>query len=220
MKSKLSLLILLLTIFTSCKKTNDIDNTVSVTGKLTYKLLDDAGKGLPNVKIRLRDYDQLLLDTRITDKNGLVDFGELNTGNYFVFPESPVVNNVEYLIQDYIQLVPGETKNKEVKVSDYSGKFNFVIKAYNHNNMPVENIGLLLIPLSKFVYDPLSTYFDVADYKGVSNANGLVSFKAASDIDYIAYLYNIKTNISYGRYHNIIVRKNQTVNMPLEIFLY
>lgn len=221
MRSKLPILILLLAIFTSCKKTSNIDATVSVTGKLTYKLLDDAGKGLPNVRLKLRDNNHHPLDSRTADKNGLVDFGELNAGNYFVFPESPTLNKVEYFIEDYLQIIPAETKNKETKVSDYSGTFNFTISAYNKNNILAKDIGVLMIPTSKFVYNPnpTATYFDVADYKGITNAKGFVSFKAPSDIIYTVYLYNITTNIPYIRYLNVVVRKNQVLNMPLDIFL-
>jgi len=224
MKSKFTLLILLLAVFASCKKNNDVEVTVSTSGKLTYKMLDDSGKGLPNVKVSLFDnlgtYNNngaILLDTRLTDQNGLADFGDLNPKTYMVIPDSPMVNNVKYYILDYVQVVTGKTKNKEVKVSDNSGTFNFTVKS-NYNNQLLKDIGILMIPYNKFTYQSSATgFFNIADYKGVTNDAGFVSFKVPSNKMYSIYIYNITTNASYGTVNYNTVLPNATINMPLSI---
>jgi hypothetical protein len=224
MKSKLTLLILLLAVFTSCKKTTNVDVTLSTSGKLTYKLLDDAQKGIPNVKVSL--YDNLanfsnttiLLETRITDQNGIVDFGDLNPKNYLIILDSPMVNNVKYNIQDYVQILTGTTKNKEIKVSDFSGTFNLKVKS-SKNNVSLKNVGVLIVPSNKYAYYSSTTdYFKIADYKGVCDDAGLVSFKVPSNKAYNILVYNVNTNVSYGIYTYQTVQTNDTVNIPWDLY--
>lgn len=226
MKYKFTLFILLSLALTSCKKTTDVDVTVSNSGKLTYQLLDDAGKGLPNVKISLFDFldnysnTSILLDTKTTDQNGIADFGSLNPRNYLIVPDSPMVNNIKYNIQDYVQVLTGTTKQKAVKVSDFSGTFNFTVYNYYNNYLPQKNIGVLMIPTEKYTYSAsAATYLSIADYKGVSNDAGLVSFKVPSNKQYTIFLYNTTTNASYGTTNYGTVATNATVNQSLYVYI-
>jgi hypothetical protein len=225
MKLNFTLLMLLLAVATSCKKTSNVDLTLSTSGKLTYKMLDDAGKGLPNVKVSLFDYindfgnGTILLDTRYTDQNGLVDFGDLNPKTYMVVPDSPMVNKVKYVPKEFIQVITGKTKDKEVKVSDYSGTYNFAVKNSGNSNFPLKNVGILMIPSNKFSYGSSATlYFNVADFKGVSNDLGQASFKVPSNKYYTIFLYNTITNASMGTVNNYTIENNATVNMPLYVY--
>lgn len=225
MKLNFTLLILILAVATSCKKTSNVDLTLSTSGKLTYKMLDDAGKGLPNVKVSLFDYvndfgtSTILLDTRFTDQNGLVDFGDLNPKTYLVVPDSPMVNNVKYVPKEFIQVVTGKTKDKVLKVSEYSGTYNFTVKNSNNGNFPAKNIGILMIPSNRFSYgSSASPYLNVADFKGTSNDLGQVSFKVPSNKLYTVFLYNTITNNSLGTMNNYMIEKNATVNMPLYVY--
>lgn len=222
MNSKLTLLILLLAAFTSCKKTTNLDIKLSTSGKLIYKLTDDAGKGLPNVKISLFDrqdnYSNMLLDVRSTDKNGLADFGDLNPKNYQLIADSIKVNNISYSVQEYVQVVTGTVKQKETKVTDFSGIFTLLVKSSN-NNQSLKNIGVIIVPSNKFNYAS-STAFNlkVADFSGVTNEAGLVTFKMPSNKSYTVYLYNIVTNASYNYNSNVYVQKDATVNYTMNIY--
>ncbi|KKX47582.1 hypothetical protein [Sphingobacterium sp. IITKGP-BTPF85] len=120
MKLKLTFLMLLLAVLVSCKKTTNVDVSLSNSGKLSYRLTDEAGKGIPNVKLslfdRLENYysdNNILIDERLTDANGLVDFGDLNPKSYLIFADSAKVNNVNYIVKEYIQVVTGITKHKD-----------------------------------------------------------------------------------------------------------
>ena len=225
MKLNFTLLILLLAVVTSCKKTSKVDLTLSTSGKLTYKMLDDAGKGLPNVKVSLFDYindfgnGTILLDTRYTDQNGLVDFGDLNPKTYLIVPDSPMVNKVKYAPKEFMQVVTGKTKDKEVKVSDYSGTYNFKVNNSGGSTFPLKNVGILMIPSNKFSYDSsAASYFAVADFKGICDDSGLVSFKVPSNKFYTIFLYNTITNASLGTVNNYTIEKDATVNMPLYVY--
>lgn len=223
MKLKLTFLILFLAVFTSCKKTTNVDIELSTSGKLTYKLTDDAGKGLPNVKVSLFDRHNysnttFLLDARLTDPNGQVDFGDLNPNNYLIVADSAKVNNVSYSIQEYVQVITGSVKHKETKVTDHSGTFTLTVKSYN-NNQPLKNIGVMMIPLNKFNYSSTTvSNLKVADFSGVTNDSGLITFKIPSNITYTTYLYNTVTNASFNYNNGISVQKDATVNYLMNIF--
>jgi hypothetical protein len=226
MKFKVTLSILLLAALTACKKTTNVDVSLSTSGKLTYRLLDDAGKGLPNVKVSLYDnpdYNQvnkILLDELTTDQNGQVDFGDLNPKTYLVIPDSPMVNKIQYNIQDYIQVLTGKTKNKEIKVSDFSGTIKLKIYNYNLNRVQA-NVGVLLIPGQKFYYQQTVPYYiNLADYKGTTDANGEISFKVPSDKGYIVYVYDVTTNKVYASGGYVAVQKDQVYSQTFSIYEY
>jgi len=224
MKFKATLSILLLAALTSCKKTTNVDLSLSTSGKLTYRLLDDAGKGLPNVKVSLYDNGDLnlnirvLLDEQRTDQNGQVDFGDLNPQNYFVVPDSPVVNNIQYNVQEYVQVLTGKTKNKEIKVSDFSGTMKF--KVYNYaTNRAQPNAGVVLIPGQKYSYFLTPADFSsVAEFKGLTDANGDISFKVPCDKAYIVIVYNTTTNKTYYNGGSFVVQKNRNYNQTLSFY--
>lgn len=223
MKSKLTFLILLLAVFASCKKTTNVDVKLSTSGKLTYKLTDDAGKGLPNVKVSLFDRQDnysnttILLDTRLTDPNGQVDFGDLNPNNYLLVADSAKVNNVAYMVQEYVQVITGAVKQKETKVTDYSGTFTMTVKSYN-SNQPLKNIGVIMVPSNKFNYSSTTAaHLKVADFSGATNDAGLIIFRIPSNKQYTVYLYNTVTNASYN-YNTVSVQKDATVNYSMNIY--
>lgn len=226
MKSKLTLLILLVAVFISCKKTTNVDVKISTSGKLTYKLTDDAGKGLANVKVSLFDrmdtyyYSNynILLETRLTDQNGLADFGDLNPNSYLLVTDSAKVNNVAYMVQEYVQVITGAVKAKETKVTDYSGTFALTVRSYN-NNQPLKNIGVIIIPSNKFNYaSTTAANLKVADFSGVTNDAGLITFKIPSNKQYSVYLYNTVTNASYNYNGSLSVQKDATVNYSTNIY--
>lgn len=224
MKSKLTFLILFLAVFASCKKTTNVDVNVSTSGKLTYKLTDDAGKGLPDVKVSLFDRQSIysnttiLLDTRLTDPNGQVDFGDLNPNNYLLVADSPKVNNVTYMVQEYVQVITGAVKHKESKVTDYSGTFTITVKSYN-NNQPLKYIGVVMIPSIKFnYYATTAAHLKVADFSGATNDAGLITFKIPSNKQYGVYLYNTVTNASYNYNSNVSVGKDATVSYSMNLY--
>lgn len=224
MKSKLTLLILLLAVFISCKKTTNVDVQLSTSGKLTYKLTDDAGKGLPNVKVSLFDRQDyyssttILLETRLTDANGQADFGDLNPDNYLLIADSAKVNNVAYLVQEYVQVITGAVKNKETKVTDYSGTFGLTVRSYNNNQL-LKNVGVIMIPYNKYNYaSSTATNLKVADFSGVTNDAGTITFKIPSSKQYYVYLYNTVTNASYNNTNSVSVQKDATVNYSMNVY--
>jgi 5-hydroxyisourate hydrolase-like protein (transthyretin family) len=224
MKLKFTLSIMLLALLTACKKTTNVDVMLSTSGKLTYRLLDDSGKGMANIGISLFDNvennqsTKVLLDTKTTNQDGQVDFGDLNPSNYLVVPDSPLVNNVRYNVQDYVQVITGTTKNREAKVSDFSGTYNFRIFNYTKNQVQ-PNVGILMIPSQRYLYFGTTQYYAaLADYKGVTDARGQLSLKVPSDKAYTIYVYNTATGIPYSAGSMYALAKNQTSNLTFNIY--
>ncbi|QPH40121.1 hypothetical protein [Pedobacter endophyticus] len=227
MKSKLTFLTLLLAVLFSCKKTTNVDLELSTSGKLAYKLTDDAGKAIPNVKVSLlvnNDHysNYVLLDSRVTDGNGQADFGDLNAGNYQVVSDSARVNNIPYLVKELVQVTAGAAKTKETKVTDFSGTYVMSVKSSN-NSQPLKNVGVLLIPSARYSYNSTTAnQLKVAHFSGLTNDAGVVSFKVPSDMGYYVYVYNTVTNASYsgygGYYSNFTVQRGATVNNTYTIY--
>jgi hypothetical protein len=222
MKSKITFLFIFAIAIASCKKTTNVDVSINNSGKLSYKLLDDAGKGLPNVKVQLYDninvyYNTpVLLETRTTDQNGIIDFGELNPSTYQLVPDSPQVNKVKYHFSEYVQVTAGSTKQKDTKVSDYSGTLNIIARSYYPGNTPLRNLGVLLVPYSKYNYsNNLSSNISNADFKGVTDNNGLISFKIPSTTSYSILLYNTSTNAYINAFSSFTVEKDANYNLPV-----
>lgn len=218
MKLKLSFLTLFLAVLFSCKKTTNVDVQLSTSGKLAYKLTDDAGKAIPNVKVSLlvnNDHysNYVLLESRVTDSNGQADFGDLNAGNYQLLSDSARVNNVPYLVKEYVQVTAGVAKTKETKVTEFSGTFVMTVKSYN-NSQPLKNVGVLLIPSNRYSYNATTAnQLKAAHFSGLTNDAGVVSFnKVPSDMYHYVYIYNTVTNASYGYYGSFSVQKGATYN--------
>jgi len=221
MKSKITFLLILAIFAASCKKTTDVNVTVSTSGKLTYKLVDDGGKGIPNVKVSLFDninsyYNtSVLLDTRSTDQNGVADFGDLNPSTYLVVPDSPMVNNIKYFFREYVQVITGNTKQRDVKVSDFSATLNLNVKLYS-TGLALKNAGVLLIPSNKFVYSTsIANLSGIAEFKGVTTDNGAATFKVPSTKAYTIVIYNMSTNIVSTTYTYFSLDKGATVNLSM-----
>ncbi|WP_037498411.1 hypothetical protein [Sphingobacterium deserti] len=223
MKSKLTLFILIFGILTACEKTTNVDVVVSTSGKLSYKLVDDSGKGVPDVKVSLYDLlgtypaYQVLLDQRTTDAAGVVDFGDLNPKTYFLRADSAIVNNVGYMVQQHVQVITGDGKQKETKVTDFSG--TLTVTAQSYNNQRLRNIGVAVVPANRFDYSANTTYFiRVAEFKGLTDAAGTLRLQIPSDKEYVLYFYNSVTNAAYNNYQHVSVQKGQTVNYTTYIY--
>ncbi|GHE36704.1 hypothetical protein [Sphingobacterium griseoflavum] len=223
MKSTLGLLTLIIGLLTACEKTTNVDVLLSTSGKLNYKLIDDSGKGVPNVKVSLYDMigsysnQNVLIDQRTTDAAGVADFGDLNPKTYLLRADSVGVNNVGYMVQEYLQVITGETRQRETKVTDFSGTLTVTVQAYN--NQRLRNVGVAVIPANRWYYSANTTYaLRVADVKGVTDESGQAVLKIPSDKEYVLCLYNSSTNATYNAYNYIRVQKGQKADQTVLIY--
>ncbi|PRY52778.1 hypothetical protein B0I27_105247 [Arcticibacter pallidicorallinus] len=225
MKPKLVFLLLLSVVIISCKKTTIVDVAPSNSGKLIYKLTDDAGKGLPGVAISLFAYEgvysdyQILLDKQVTDVNGQIDFGDLNPDKYLIRADSVKVNDLTYVVHEYVEVSVAATTRREVKATDFSAQLTITVRSYN-DEKPMKSVGVMVVPTNK-IYNEYTTASNskIADYKGVTNSSGLIKIKIPCYKQYKIYLYDLVTNSGY-RIHDVFdffLEKDEKANSIMRI---
>jgi hypothetical protein len=215
---KITLSLLLLAGLMSCKKTTNVEVAVPTSGSLSYKLTDETGKGIPGVNINLHDLvdglkmEPVVLERVVTDANGVADFGDLNPTTYYITADTPKVNNVTYIVKDYVQVLTGVVKQKSIKVTDFSGGVTLKFGSY-YNQTPAGNIGILLVPFERYSSRPVSYLTKVADYKGTTSSAGEVTFKIPSLKAYTVVAYNLNTERIYEAYMNFAVTTNENKSL-------
>lgn len=227
MKYKFAILIGLLITIVSCKddvNVNIVDN--EITGKLSYKLNDDTGKGLAGIKVYLHSsemnsYPNLAIDSALTNSEGIAYFSDLLPKNYRLITDSIMVNNNGYLLSEYVQITAGVERKKITKVSDFSGILKIrLLSAYDHT--PLRNQGVVAFPLNavKVTADNVSDIVKRSTLKGLVNENGYVSIKVPANTDFDFIIYHASNgNLGWGgrRYQ---VGKGQELNITLYSSFY
>jgi hypothetical protein len=211
----LTLFILSVILFTTCQKSNDLTVTLKQSGILKIQLTDKNNNPLVGNKVKLytnfayslsgnqQSYD-LLYDTKTTDANGSVDFGELNQGIYVVVSEKVKVGNISYNVMKPVQLVTGNSNSLAINPEDYVGKIT--LKVYMSDNYssgsysPVSNANVVLVNYDDFV-DSM-THQEIlakAAVTGQTDTHGKVVFeKAPANFDYKAYVYYTDTTAAWA----------------------
>lgn len=229
MKYKIMLLLILTATVISCKKTTNVRVVDPASaGKLSYKIVDDAGKGLPNVKVSIYDnkeytsgifYDpSSLIDTLITDNNGVASFSGLAAANYLVVADSPAVNKVKYDVREFVQVVAGIDKEKVTKASDFSGTLRITLKSNLDYSTFLTNTGVAAIP-----YNPaniksidIKSVVNAAAITGITNAQGFVTLKIPSNVNYYLVAYSLDKGEISSWYDVYLVQKDTST--PVSLF--
>lgn len=213
MKTKLLSLIFLAVLMISCQNDFDKDLTLKIvtSSKLTVKVVDGKGTLLSNVKVKL--FDRALLSSSSssssysslqyiyaasTDANGVVDFGDVASGIYFILIDSVRVNGLNYQPVMQFQINSGVDKNITINPEDYATTFNFSIKKTEVsktsnvvNVSDFNNLNMIFIPYTSYLsYYSLDQLISLAEIKGKTNDVGFLSLKLPAFKTYIAIAYN------------------------------
>ncbi len=149
-------------LFFSCSKDESLEVILKQSGNLSATLKQKDGTPISDEVVYLYDFNTQM-DSKKTDANGNVNFGECLEGYYKLVVEDIDVNNVTYSINQQIQVISGSSKNIELIPEDYVGSVTF--KALERNVNDDE----------KYIYEPLS---------------GVTAFIISSE-DYSLYSYDI-----------------------------
>jgi len=212
MKYQIMLLLALCVFMSACKKVTNVKLIDSpAAGKLSYQLSDDAGKGIAGVKVSVYDpelyYITLLPNANSlvgsvrTDENGIAYFPDLLPKNYQVITDSVKVNKVNYLTDEYVQVVAGAEKKKNIKVSDFSGLLNITLISNNDYRTPLKNLGIVAYPTNAGQPNSVNvrSFINDAVLKGVTDVNGFVSIKVPCNVSFDFIIYNLtNNNVGYG----------------------
>jgi len=214
-------LLTLLLVFPSCEKITNIRYVDSPsTGKLSYKVVDDGGKGIPKVKVSVylndRFSDLTLLDDRSivdslrTDADGVAIFSDLTPGNYKVVTDSPVVNRVKYNSREIVQVVADREKKKTTRVSDFYGTLKINIISQVNYVTPLKDIQVFAtsMPLDPAAAN-IQAILDAAPIHGITDENGGIKLKIPSNITYYLTTYNPKTKARSSWNQGKAIQKNE-----------
>jgi len=225
MKFNIVILFALLTTMVSCKdvvNVNIVDE--EITGKLSYKLIDDEGKGLSGVKVKLYNMKNetspnaptldRLVAVAYTNQDGIVYFEELIPDIYSFTADSAIVNGDRYRLQDYAQIVGGVERKKIVKVSDFSGVFNIGVEGKGKVG---RNLGVAVFPANTIPTHTgsLAELIKKTKFKGVTDENGKVSIRVPSDIAVQFVVYDLSYSNFAPNSTNSSVKKDRRYSTTL-----
>lgn len=192
------LLLVCLLLF-SCSKEDDSNYTLKNHGNVKVQVKDGRGNALPNVILNLYqlplNYAKILLGTRTSDANGMVDFGRQNSNNYQIIAEPMQMEKVVYAPQMKFQVLAGKDENIELNVTEQTGTVKIKVENYDPETnitTPASNKGVLI--MSDPNYYQLANVTDktleIAQFQGSTNEGGIVSFAIPAYVIYYLILYD------------------------------
>lgn len=229
MKYKVMLLLGLSGIVVSCEKITNVKLLEPAsTGKLSYKIVDDSGRGLTGVKVSLFENRGIttsyyldptaLKDTLRTNQDGVAVFSNLFPDNYLIVTDSPRVNNIKYNTREFVQVIAGIEKKKVTVASEFSGSLKITLRSMYDFRTPLKNMGVAAVPYSpnKNLTDNISAVIDAAAITGITDENGFVSLKIPSNINYYLLVYSLDRSAFTFYYENYLILKD--ANIPVLLY--
>lgn len=189
-------------LFAACKKETNVTFIESPTsGDLTYKVLDGSGAGMVGVKVDLyrpevgtgnySKYEKHLAASALTNANGLATFSGLPAETYLVAADSVSIDQENYQMQDYMQVVAGKMKEKERKATDFSGQIVVSIRSQYDSKVALRNVGVVLVRDHAYNmnYQQLVAEVNKTKLKGTTDENGQFTFRVPVRTPYYLILY-------------------------------
>ncbi len=137
-------------------------------GKLKVIKVDENNKPLAGVKFNILDENKKIIDTIITDKNGVAESKDLEKGSYYFqeieAPEGIIVDNTMY---DFKVEYDGQVVIKNI-INNYA-KGTLVITKYNSLGKVLEGVKFQILDEAKQVVDTI-----VTDENGVATSKKLL----------------------------------------------
>lgn len=227
MKYKFILLLALSVLTVSCEKITNVTLVDSAhTGTLSYKLSDDAGKGLTGVKVSIYETaaytfpmfpdPSTFISSVRTNQEGVAYFADLPAKNYLVIADSAMMGSARYRTDEYVQVVAGTEKKKSVKVTDFSGIFSIRVVSNRNYSTPLQNIGVVAFAIEQGrpTTATVKDFVKNAIFKGVTDQNGYVSIKVPYGERFDFIVHESNGNLGYG-YGNYSVEKDRKTDVRL-----
>ena len=138
------------------------------TGKLKIIKVDENNKPLAGVMFNIYDLNKNLVDTIVTDENGVAESKELEKGKYYYqeikAPEGIIVDNTMYEFE-----IVEDGQNVIKNMINYYEKGTLKITKYDSNNKSLANVKFEITDESGKVVDTITT-----DANGVASSKKLV----------------------------------------------
>ncbi len=218
-KFNLFIFIAVIILFSACQKDN-ITVTLRTAGSLNAQIIDSTGKAFPKVKIHLctsyyssTSYNEL--DSKITDNNGNVGFGTIESGTYYLITDTIKNGYKKYLIIKEIQVISGDSKSVILNPMEYVGNINLQVSISTSGVDTIKRTTLKVVLVNYNDYvrkDNRKKVISKAVAIESCDVSGNVEFtNVPANMEYIAYVY-INNTDSVGAWssNNYIVSKGGT----------
>lgn len=138
-----------------------------VKGSLKITKVNDDDRAIANVKFNILDENKNLVETVVTDKDGIAVSKELTPGTYY-YKEVEVPNGYVLDSNEYKFEITSEGKLVAVKVVNHYAKGSLKIVKIDTNDTPLEGVEFDILDESKNVVDHI-----VTDKDGVATSKEL-----------------------------------------------
>lgn len=217
----------------SCSKNNDITVTLKTDGSLSIKLTDNNENPISGTKVSLYigSASGSFLDSYITNGKGVVDFGDVLSGTYYVAADTPKVDGIKYKPGKLIQIPSGIDKNLVINVQDYIGTLSVKInKAAYLGGGAFVNLDVILVPIELYNASySVTTLITRAEFASKTDTHGVVTFTNPSSRDYRLIVYNSRktkknaltvVNLSKGELKTLTFSLDTSMALAKKIALY
>ncbi len=217
----------------SCSKDNDITVTLKTDGSLSVKLIGNNESPISGTKVSLYvgSASGSCLDSYITNGSGVVDFGAVLSGTYYVVADTPKIDGIKYKPGKLIQVPSGIDKNLVINVQDYIGTLSVKInKAAYLGGGAFTNLDIILVPSELYNASySVTTLITKAEFASKTDAQGVATFTNPSSRDYRLIVYNSRktkknaltvVNLSKGELKTLTYSLDTSMALAKKIALY
>ena len=220
--------------FSSCEK-SDITVNLKQSGKLKVQIKNKNNEAIKDLKVKLyssattssSSVSSSMLDVKVTDENGNVDFGELLQNTYYVVAQDVKVGTAKYYISKPVQVVTGMSDVVIINPEDFVGKLTLKVNMDNYitgsssSYLPVKQVNVAMIDYND--YNDTLTYQQVLskavitaktdDMGSVVFDNFPAYYSFYPFVYYSDTAYAWQTNLS-TIYVDIAADANRTITVP------
>lgn len=206
--------LLVATLLWSCSDETDLTITLKESGTLKIELTQDANPvagamvylipemNVPDKAIS-NTYIDYAIDFKETNANGLVDFGEVNAGNYTIITEGVTVSDLVYNPIRIVQVISGSEKKFSIETLDYTGSIKLTVLKYDnitYEYIPNSGLKVAILPEEDlYSTNTIEEAIDIAYVEKTTGSDGILIFDLPSGYYYYAIFY---TTDSYGEIMN------------------
>jgi len=198
MKTKnLILSFLVVALLWSCSDESDMTVILKESGELKVELTQNETPVsetmvylIPQMNFRKSEsYIDDAIDMQKTNEDGIADFGEVNSGNYYVATEEITVGSLIYIPERTVQVISDTKKTYSIEVLDYTGTITInVVDYYSYNAMSDVHVALIpqdILNSTDTQEEAIAAAFD----EKITGASGTVTFELPSGHYYYAIVY-------------------------------
>ncbi|UII20130.1 hypothetical protein [Fulvivirga ligni] len=212
---KLYIIILLAISIIACNDdSKDIKVNLRDSGTLAITL-NHQGAAVSDVRFKLYPMlgEDAVLDEAVSDENGMVDFGLLNSGSYLIEAET-TQGGLKYRISQVLQVLSGSDKNVTLDTEDYMGTLN--VTTYSGSDIE-GNVKLLFLQRTEENnnLDNFSEKLE-AGVKATTDEDGRASVTMPSEIYFDIYFYTSSEDGNYYYYYQVDRADDKNISIDID----